>query len=154
MCEYASFVYMLADGRILAGNLHSHEGIEQGWNLAPDTYRECEWTAEGDESLAVRGETEFEAEDIRQRILRRYPTRSALLAVITEGRTEDCVLHFEGGELHCEDGPAVVYPNGRQEWYWHGKLHREGGPAVVYPNGTRLWYSYGKGMWVDWPSGT
>jgi hypothetical protein len=23
------------------------------------------------------------------------------------------------GEVHREDGPAVIYPDGRVEWWWH-----------------------------------
>ncbi len=34
------------------------------------------------------------------------------------------------GELHREDGPALVAPRW-QEWWLHGQLHRVGGPAVV-----------------------
>jgi len=34
------------------------------------------------------------------------------------------------GELHREDGPALVTPR-CQEWWLHGQVHRVGGPAVV-----------------------
>lgn len=35
-------------------------------------------------------------------------------------------------KLHSyDDRPAIIYPNGRREWYRHGRLHREEGPAVV-----------------------
>ena len=44
-------------------------------------------------------------------------------------------------QLHREDGPAVIYPDGSEDWYWHGKLHREDGPAVTRPDGRReLWF--------------
>lgn len=42
------------------------------------------------------------------------------------------------GELHCEEGPAVKYPDGSWEWYRHGKIHRDDGPAVFI-----------KGPWDD-----
>jgi hypothetical protein len=28
---------------------------------------------------------------------------------------------FQGGEFHREDGPAVQYIDGQQDWWWHGK---------------------------------
>jgi hypothetical protein len=35
----------------------------------------------------------------------------------------------------------VIYPDGSEDWYWHGKLHREDGPAVTRPDGRReLWF--------------
>ncbi len=47
------------------------------------------------------------------------------------------------GQMHRDDGPAVVYANGRQEWWCHGKLHREGGPAVMIPNHHVNWFNNG-----------
>jgi hypothetical protein len=70
---------------------------------------------------------------------------------------------YVNGELHREDGPAVIYSDGsqewwvngfrhradgpareystgRKEWYLNGKLHREDGPASIEASGTRLWY--------------
>ena len=47
------------------------------------------------------------------------------------------------GQLHREDGPAVIYPDGRQEWYRNGHLHRDNGPAAIYPDGTQYWYRNG-----------
>ncbi len=43
-------------------------------------------------------------------------------------------------EIHREDGPAVIYRKGRNEWYINGNLHRVDGPAVIYSNGTQFWY--------------
>ena len=44
------------------------------------------------------------------------------------------------GEIHREDGPAVIYPSGAQIWYKDGLRHREDGPAVINPNGDAEWY--------------
>jgi hypothetical protein len=46
------------------------------------------------------------------------------------------------GELHRVDGPARVFPGGREEWFRHGKLHRDpaDGPAVVHANGSVKYY--------------
>ena len=46
--------------------------------------------------------------------------------------------------LHREDGPAMEWPDGYQEWYFNGKLHREDGPAVDDPNGYKAWYLHGE----------
>ena len=43
------------------------------------------------------------------------------------------------GKCHREDGPARIGKNGT-EWYIHGELHREDGPAVIFPNGKIHWY--------------
>ena len=29
----------------------------------------------------------------------------------------------DDGQLHCADGPAVVWPRGTKSWYWHGDAH-------------------------------
>jgi hypothetical protein len=47
--------------------------------------------------------------------------------------------HNEKGQYHREDGPAVIWENGLQEWYNDGVLHREDGPAV-YITGHQSWY--------------
>ena len=47
------------------------------------------------------------------------------------------------GQLHCEDGPAVVCSSGTREWYQNGQLHREDGPAYIHKSGLREWYRHG-----------
>jgi hypothetical protein len=38
----------------------------------------------------------------------------------------------ENGVLHREDGPALIYNNGEENWYKRGRLHRENGlPAII-----------------------
>jgi hypothetical protein len=44
------------------------------------------------------------------------------------------------GQLHREDGPAVVRENGTQIWYLNGMMHREGGPAMQTNDGHKAWY--------------
>ena len=42
------------------------------------------------------------------------------------------------------DLPAIVFHNGRQEWYQHGQLHRKGDrPASIFPDGRQEWYQHG-----------
>jgi hypothetical protein len=42
---------------------------------------------------------------------------------------------------HCDDGPAIIYPNGDKEWWVNGKLHRLEGPAIES--------NHEKPQWVD-----
>ena len=46
----------------------------------------------------------------------------------------------ELGQLHREDGPAIVCAYGYKEWYINDKLHREDGPAIEYADGDKSWY--------------
>lgn len=32
-------------------------------------------------------------------------------------------------------------------WYFYGELHRDDGAAVIYPNGERYWYMHGKSIY-------
>lgn len=47
------------------------------------------------------------------------------------------------GQLHREDGPAVMYLNGTSAWFRNGLRHREDGPAVIWADGSRYWYLNG-----------
>ncbi len=58
----------------------------------------------------------------------------------------------ERGELHRDDGPAVMWPDGRLEWYRHGKQHRDDGPAEIWPDGTQRWCQHGKLHREDGPA--
>jgi hypothetical protein len=67
--------------------------------------------------------------------------------------------YWNGQLLHREDGPAVEYTNGGEEWYLHGKRHREDGPAAEYANGDKHWYLHGQrhredGPAIEWADGT
>ncbi len=50
----------------------------------------------------------------------------------------------EEGDLHREDGPAVIYNYGSKFWYLNGKRHREDGPASIFKNGVKYWYINGE----------
>lgn len=65
---------------------------------------------------------------------------------------------YINGLLHRENGPAIEYANGTKEWYFQGKLHRENGPAIEYVNGNIYWYFHGKlhrkdGAAIEWKDG-
>jgi hypothetical protein len=59
----------------------------------------------------------------------------------------------DNGELHREDGPAVIWNNGSKSWYLNGKRHREDGPAIELSNGYKSWYlndkQYTKEKWEE-----
>ena len=58
----------------------------------------------------------------------------------------------ENGELHREDGPAIIFPDGIQHWFINGNFHREDGPAVIYPDGRQYWYINGNPHREDGPA--
>ena len=51
---------------------------------------------------------------------------------------------YKNGLLHRDDGPAVIWSDGRQEWWKDGNWHRDDGPAVICTSGTHYWYKDGK----------
>lgn len=62
------------------------------------------------------------------------------------------------GQLHREDGPAIVYADNTKVWYQNGVLHREDGPAIERSNGATAWYRNGvlhreDGPAVEWYDG-
>jgi hypothetical protein len=65
----------------------------------------------------------------------------------------DMIWTDSEGRWHREDGPAIIYPDGHVNWFYHGWLHREDGPAVDESYDLR-WYVYGidisKDEWLQW----
>ena len=51
--------------------------------------------------------------------------------------------------LHREDGPAIVWSDGRRSWWINGDRHREDGPAVIYADGSKNWWVNGKKLTED-----
>lgn len=58
----------------------------------------------------------------------------------------------EFGLLHREDGPAIIYSDGMQCWYYNGQKHRENGPAVIHPDEVKSWWLHGKRHRLDGPA--
>ena len=58
----------------------------------------------------------------------------------------------EAGELHRDNGPALVRGDGTREYYQYHELHREDGPAIEHQDGTREYYQYGKLHREDGPA--
>ena len=48
------------------------------------------------------------------------------------------------GRSHREDGPAIVWPRGRQWWFRHGDFHFAHGPADRWSRSTLVWYEDGE----------
>lgn len=59
---------------------------------------------------------------------------------------------YEDDKIHCEDGPAVIYSDGTQQWWLNNELHREDGPAVILPDGTQEWWLNDKVHREDGPA--
>ncbi len=55
---------------------------------------------------------------------------------------DDIEWKDEYGNLHRDDGPAMIHADGAQYWYQHGKLHRDGGPAIIWSGGMQSWWQY------------
>ena len=47
------------------------------------------------------------------------------------------------GQLHRDDGPARIWPDGTTEWWVEHKRHRLDGPAVIHPDGRQEWWING-----------
>ena len=58
----------------------------------------------------------------------------------------------EEGQMHRDDGPAMIWPDGTKLWYQNDKRHRTDGPAVIFPTGTKQWYLNGKRHREDGPA--
>ena len=73
----------------------------------------------------------------------------------------DCTFwyKFDAKELHRTEGPAVIWPDGHEEYWVDGKRHRLGGPALILPGGTVEYWVDGElhrteGPAVVWADGT
>jgi hypothetical protein len=69
------------------------------------------------------------------------PVRIELIRINTT--SDGSRYWYLNGELHRDDGPAIMLPDGTQFWFLNDQLHRTDGPAVVLPNGERYWYLNG-----------
>lgn len=83
----------------------------------------------------------------RRKLMKKLTVRS----VLPNGVQRCCI----NGRLHDEDGPALIYPDGRQEWYLNGRLrrkNRENGPTLIYPDGRQEWRIDGRLHRIDGPA--
>lgn len=56
------------------------------------------------------------------------------------------------GTFHREDGPALVYRDGTEEWYENGYKHRKGGPAYSDGYGRQEYWLNGERHRADGPA--
>ena len=56
------------------------------------------------------------------------------------------------GQLHRDEGPAIVQFDGTVKWFQNGKLHRDAGPAIEYASGIRIWVKQGLRHREDGPA--
>ena len=52
-------------------------------------------------------------------------------------------LFNSDNQLHCEDGPAVLFADGSKIWIVKGLRHRVDGPAAEYADGTCEYWRHG-----------
>src|ERR1700691_2444848 len=64
------------------------------------------------------------------------------------------IVYYLNGELHREDGPAVIWKDGRFKYFLNGKIHREDGPAAIHLNGIIEYCINGKLHREDGPAFT
>ena len=60
--------------------------------------------------------------------------------------SEKIICFYKNGRFHRDgDKPAVIFLDGRKEYWKNGVLHRDGDkPAVIYSSGTEKYYKNGK----------
>ena len=62
-----------------------------------------------------------------------------------------CNAWYKDGFLHKEDGPAIKWNNGDEEWFIYGKLHQLECPAITR-YGTKQWFKNGRRHRIDGPA--
>ena len=48
--------------------------------------------------------------------------------------------YLEKGNYHRNEGPAIITPEGAQEYFIHSLRHRENGPAIIYSDGSEEYW--------------
>jgi len=56
------------------------------------------------------------------------------------------------GQLHRENGPAIIWSDGQKEYCLNDLLHREDGPAVIHPSGIVEYWVNGERHRTDGPA--
>ena len=52
----------------------------------------------------------------------------------------ESICWFLNGQIHCEDGPAIIWKTGTKEWFQRNYIHRLDGPAIEWSDGNKWWY--------------
>ena len=75
---------------------------------------------------------------------------SSIKNILDENR--NIKKYYVDNKLHREDGPAVIYPGGREEYWINDRHHREDGPAVLTPSGHKEYWINGRLHREDGPA--
>ena len=75
------------------------------------------------------------------------------IKTLTAPHTSDCcdeilvdgimIWYNKEGIFHRVNGPARIFPSGKEEWYLQGKRHNLNGPAIIYPDRRERWHNDG-----------
>jgi hypothetical protein len=49
-------------------------------------------------------------------------------------------FYYINGQLHNANGPAVIYADGGKDYYINGERHNPHGPAIVDTDGSKAYY--------------
>jgi len=78
------------------------------------------------------------------RLMKKYKNKSFNLEnKISIKVVFDSIAIYKNGNLHRDDGPAVIYSNGYKSWWKNNKLQRDDGPAFISANGYKEWFENG-----------
>lgn len=53
-----------------------------------------------------------------------------------------CKVHRVNGEVHNENGPAIIGGSGEEHWLQNGVWHRLDGPAQIFPSGEKHYFIF------------
>lgn len=62
------------------------------------------------------------------------------------------IWYNKNGKLHRKGGPAIIWADGDEEWWFDDKLHRVDGPAVKLIDGHESWCKNGLLHRLDGPA--
>lgn len=62
------------------------------------------------------------------------------------------IVKYKNRMIHCDDGPAVIYYDGRKQWFQYGIEHRTDGPSMTFPDGSERWCFEGICHRIDSPA--
>ena len=78
------------------------------------------------------------------RLLNKYKNQTFHLKhQVTVTLSHVAIYIYKNGELHRDDGPAIINKNGDLLWYQNGQYHRDDGPAIMKENGCTIWCQNG-----------
>lgn len=142
MGTFVSFV-ITQDFAILASEkLNSHQRARRLWNCNDGI--DAEWVADSPQQLYILSDTESDSQRIKKRLVGTFHTRGELISCVAEKLRTKNIFINRNGDLHKDDGPAVIYQDGTVEFYQNGRLHNLFGPSVIRTDGHKEWWVRGQ----------